>query len=95
MLFTKVDAETKYKAKNAIDTFVYRGGDVISAWANYGIVASGTSALAAVAGLFVAGAWAGVGWVLGRRHDSTSREHDEARASAGPSGAARSAATGS
>jgi AAA family ATP:ADP antiporter len=70
MLFTKVDAETKYKAKNAIDTFVYRGGDVISAWANYGIVASGTSALAAVAGLFVAGAWAGVGWVLGRRHDS-------------------------
>jgi len=72
MLFTNVDAETKYKAKNAIDTFVYRGGDVIAAWANVGIVAIGTAAMAAVAGTFVAGTWAAVGWLLGRRHDSTS-----------------------
>jgi AAA family ATP:ADP antiporter len=70
MLFTNVDAETKYKAKNVIDTFVYRGGDVIAAWANVGIVASGTAAAAAIVGTFVAGAWAAVGWLLGRRHDS-------------------------
>ncbi|MDQ4086854.1 MAG: MFS transporter [Pseudomonadota bacterium] len=70
MLFTNVDAETKYKAKNAIDTFVYRGGDVIAAWANVGIVAIGTTAVAAIVGTFVAGAWAAVGWLLGRRHDS-------------------------
>jgi AAA family ATP:ADP antiporter len=70
MLFTNVDAETKYKAKNAIDTFVYRGGDAISAWANVGIVAIGTAAAAAIVGAFVAGAWAVVGWLLGRRHDS-------------------------
>ena len=69
MLFTNVDAETKYKAKNAIDTFVYRGGDVIAAWANVGIVAAGTAAAAAIVGTFVAGAWAVVGWLLGRRHD--------------------------
>jgi len=69
MLFTNVDAETKYKAKNAIDTFVYRGGDVLAAWANFGIVAVGTAAAAAVVGTFVAAAWAMVGWLLGRRHD--------------------------
>jgi ATP:ADP antiporter, AAA family len=69
MLFTNVDAETKYKAKNAIDTVVYRGGDAIAAWANVGIVAIGTAAAAAIVGTFVAGAWGAVGWLLGRRHD--------------------------
>jgi ATP:ADP antiporter, AAA family len=69
MLFTNVDAETKYKAKNAIDTFVYRGGDVIAAWANVGIVAIGTAAAAAVVGAFVSAVWTAVGWTLGRRHD--------------------------
>jgi AAA family ATP:ADP antiporter len=72
MLFTNVDAETKYKAKNVIDTFVYRGGDALSAWGNVGIVAIGTTAAAAVVGAFVAGAWATVGWLLGRRHDRDS-----------------------
>jgi AAA family ATP:ADP antiporter len=70
MLFTNVDAETKYKAKNAVDTFVYRGGDVVAAWVNTGIVAAGTAAAAAIVGTFVAAAWAMVGWLLGRRHDS-------------------------
>jgi AAA family ATP:ADP antiporter len=69
MLFTNVDAETKYKAKNAIDTCVYRGGDAIAAWANAGIVAIGTAAAAAMVGVLAAGAWAVVGWLLGRRHD--------------------------
>ena len=69
MLFTNVDAETKYKAKNAIDTFVYRGGDVIAAWANVGIVAIGTAAAASVIGVGIAGIWGGVGYYLGRRHD--------------------------
>lgn len=72
MLFTNVDAETKYKAKNAIDTFVYRGGDALFAWANVGIVAIGTTAAAALVGAFVAGVWAAVGWLLGRRHDRSS-----------------------
>ena len=32
MLFTLVDAETRYKAKPVIDIVVYRGGDVVMAW---------------------------------------------------------------
>jgi ATP:ADP antiporter, AAA family len=75
MLFTNVDAETKYKAKNAIDTFVYRGGDAISAWANVGIVAIGTTTAAAVVGGIVAGVWGAVGWFLGRRHDRSADHH--------------------
>jgi ATP:ADP antiporter, AAA family len=69
MLFTNVDAETKYKAKNAIDTFVYRGGDAISAWANVGIVAIGTASAAAVVGGIIAAVWGATGWLIGRRHD--------------------------
>lgn len=69
MLFTSVDAETKYKAKNAIDTAVYRGGDVIAAWANVGIVAIGSAAAAAVVGAVVAAIWGATGWLLGRKHD--------------------------
>jgi hypothetical protein len=34
-----------------------------------GIVAVGTTAVAAIVGTFVAGAWAAAGWLLGRRHD--------------------------
>lgn len=32
LLYTQVDAETRFKAKNFIDTFIYRGGDVTSGW---------------------------------------------------------------
>ena len=32
VLFTVISAEDKYKAKNFIDTFVYRTGDQIGAW---------------------------------------------------------------
>lgn len=69
MLFTRVDAETKYKAKNAIDTFVYRGGDLISAWANTGLVAAGSTLLAALGGVAIAIAWAATGFAIGRRED--------------------------
>lgn len=69
MLFTDVDAETKYKAKNAIDTVVYRGGDAMAAWANAAIVALGTAASASILGVGIAAIWGGVGYYLGRRHD--------------------------
>jgi AAA family ATP:ADP antiporter len=32
MLYTVVDREVKYKSKSFIDTFVYRSGDLVSAW---------------------------------------------------------------
>ncbi len=39
VLFTVVSAEDKYKAKNFIDTFMYRSGDQIGAW-SYAAMAS-------------------------------------------------------
>jgi len=66
MLFTVVDAETKYKAKNVIDTAVYRAGDAVSAWVKAGIDAVGAGAgLAALAGAALALIWAGLGMWLG------------------------------
>jgi AAA family ATP:ADP antiporter len=82
MLFTALDAESKYKAKNFIDTVVYRGGDALSAWAKalLDMLASGVL-LAAVAGALCAAAWAAIGWYLGGR-----REQPAALTSAEPRG---------
>ena len=62
MLFTVVSREEKYKAKNLIDTFVYRGGDALSASAYAALVALAGAAVpeatvAGVAGLAVCFAW--------------------------------------
>jgi len=70
MLFTAVDPQTKYKAKNVIDTAIYRAGDAVSAWVKTAIDAlSGRPATVALAGAALAVAWAWLGWWLGRRHD--------------------------
>ncbi|MFC3099067.1 NTP/NDP exchange transporter [Alteraurantiacibacter palmitatis] len=69
MLFAPLDAETKYKAKNAIDTLVYRGGDLISGWVYTGIVAVASLSVVGFAGMAVAGIWALLGFAIGRRHD--------------------------
>jgi len=70
MLFTDVDMETKYKAKNAIDTFVYRGGDAVSGWVYTGIVAIASTGAVAIAGVILAGIWAAIGAAIGRKHDT-------------------------
>lgn len=44
MLYVVVDRETKYKAKNFIDTAVYRGGDALSSWVYAGMKSVGLSA---------------------------------------------------
>jgi AAA family ATP:ADP antiporter len=84
MLFAPVDPETKYKAKNALDTFVYRGGDAISGWAYTGIVAVASTGAVAVAGALICGLWALLGLAIGRRHDSGADD----RARHGPAPAA-------
>jgi len=43
MLYVVVDRESKYKAKNFIDTAVYRGGDAVSSWVYAGMKAMGLS----------------------------------------------------
>jgi AAA family ATP:ADP antiporter len=69
MLFTPLGAETRYKTKNAVDTVVYRGGDMVSAWLNTAIVAAGSTGAAALAGGAIAAAWAGTGLAIGRKYD--------------------------
>ncbi len=66
-LYTVVEREEKYKAKAFIDTFVYRGGDVVGAQTE-GLLdrlGMGLAALASVA-VPLALVWAALGFWLGR-----------------------------
>mgnify|MGYP006994848389 CR=1 FL=1 len=69
VLFTVVPPEDRYKAKNFIDTFVYRGGDQIGAWSYAGLsaagLAAGTISLMAAPMSFL---WLGMAYWLGRRN---------------------------
>ncbi|MCR6627882.1 MAG: MFS transporter [Pseudoxanthomonas sp.] len=68
MLYTVVPAEQKYKAKNFIDTVVYRGGDALSGWVKRALdVLAEHPAAAMFLGAGVAAAWAVTGVALGRR----------------------------
>ncbi len=70
ILYTVVSREEKYKAKNFIDTFVYRGGDQVGAW-SYGLllwIGMSMSAIAFVA-VPISALWLFVGFWLGRRHE--------------------------
>lgn len=71
MLFTIVDRETRFKAKPVIDIVLYRGGDMVTAWAFTlltTVVGLGLGGVAAV-GALIAAAWAVVGAYLGRAYD--------------------------
>jgi AAA family ATP:ADP antiporter len=67
VLFTVVTREEKYKAKNFIDTVIYRGGDALTGWAVGGLqfLGIGIALLSAVAIPFAAAA-ALLGWRLGQ-----------------------------
>ena len=70
-LFTIVPREERYKAKNFIDTVIYRGGDALSGW-----LFAGLSAFVAAG---VAVLWTVLGFFLGARMRSWTR--DAARSS--------------
>jgi AAA family ATP:ADP antiporter len=67
MLYVVLEREEKYKAKNFIDTVVYRSGDALSAWAYAGLRALGLG-LGTIAFIAVplAGLWAWVAYRLGQ-----------------------------
>jgi len=69
MLFTAVDRETRFKAKQVIDIVVYRGGDMLNAWAFTALTQGLGLGLASVAavGAGIALLWAGTGVYLGRQ----------------------------
>lgn len=83
VLFTAVPREDKYKAKNFIDTFVYRFGDQVGAW-SYTLLAAlglglGGLALAAVP---LSLAWVANALWLARRHDRRAEEQRRAEEAA-------------
>ncbi len=70
MLFGRLDTETKYKAKNAIDVPVYRGADLVVAQVNIALGKAGMSAAGiAFLGAGAAALWAVNAWWLGREHN--------------------------
>ncbi|MCA9737630.1 MAG: MFS transporter [Gemmatimonadota bacterium] len=84
MLFSRVDTETKYKAKNAIDVPVYRGGDALVAQVDSALSGAGMAPTGiALFGAGAAVAWAVNGLLLGR-----AKRDVEARARAETAGAA-------
>ncbi len=66
-LFTQVDREARYKAKNFIDTAVWRGGDVLTQWGIVALMGLGlvTKQFAAL-GIAVALLWFLVAWSIRR-----------------------------
>ena len=79
MLFTLVDSETRYKAKPVIDTVVYRGGDVMTAWFYTALTTTVGLGLVGIAivGAVIAALWALVGMLLGNMYLRESRAPDK------------------
>ncbi len=65
-IYTRVDHEARYKAKAAIDTVVYRGGDLAFAWLYKPLSALGSSAVFGAGVLVAAGMSLGA-WTLVKR----------------------------
>ncbi|PKM15354.1 MAG: MFS transporter [Gammaproteobacteria bacterium HGW-Gammaproteobacteria-2] len=64
-LYTRVSREARYKAKAAIDTVVYRGGDLAFVWVHKWLVGFGPTAVFGV-GILVAGGLCFGAWRVGR-----------------------------
>jgi ATP:ADP antiporter, AAA family len=70
LLFTVVTREEKYKAKNFIDTVVYRGGDAVSSWAFAGLTGLGLGMTGvALIALPLTAVWIVVAVSLGRAEE--------------------------
>jgi AAA family ATP:ADP antiporter len=68
MLYTVIPRSAKYKAKNFIDTFVYRFGDQMGAWSYSGLGAIGLGAAAiSLVAIPLAATWMVIGLWLGRK----------------------------
>ena len=77
LLYTSVDDESKYKVKNFIDTFVYRGGDVSSTWLYHALNTTIGLSLATIAALMVplTVAWTLLSGKLGRTFEQRVKQN--------------------
>jgi AAA family ATP:ADP antiporter len=70
MLYVVLGREEKYKAKNFIDTVIYRGGDAVSAWAYAGLLAVGLSGSGiSLVAVPLACAWVWISFSLGKHQE--------------------------
>lgn len=78
-LFSPLSREEKYKAKNVIDTVIFRGSDVAGGWL-YNLMGSiiglGMASISLV-GAALAFLWIGLGWNLGKHHDHHSKKEQD------------------
>jgi AAA family ATP:ADP antiporter len=79
MLFTAVDREVRFKAKPVIDIVIYRGGDMLNAWAFTALTQGLGLGMASVAlfGSGIAALWALTGIYLGRRFMEMTPDHQK------------------
>lgn len=76
--FTVVPQESRYKAKNVIDTVIYRLGDLTAAWLQAGLRALGFGTGGTLGlGLVASGVWAVVSIALGRRYEKLRQQRDK------------------
>ena len=73
MLYAVVSPEAKYKAKNFIETAVYRGGDLVSTWTIRAMAGIGLSGVALVC-VPIALIWTWLAIRIGREY----RKRDQA-----------------
>jgi AAA family ATP:ADP antiporter len=76
VLFTVVDAETKYKAKNFIDTVMQRGSDMVGVWMFFlvksaGVALVGYALICAASMIAAIGMSLGLGRAFARRQSGT------------------------
>ena len=78
--FTVLEQSSRYKAKNVIDTVIYRFGDVSSAWTQAGLRAAGFGLSGAVAlGVGASLVWGTVAAFLGRRYEKIRLQESSVR----------------
>jgi AAA family ATP:ADP antiporter len=75
VLFTVLEREEKYKAKNVIDIVVFRGGDAVSGWLFAALRGVGLEPGAiSLVTVLVTAAWLALALALGRVHERRTRE---------------------
>jgi AAA family ATP:ADP antiporter len=75
--FTVVDQSGRYKAKNVIDSVIYRFGDVSSAWLQAGLRSMGYGLNGAIViGVGASFLWGAIAVLLGRRYEKIRRRDD-------------------